>query len=144
MKFNKLHLFLIIIGSLFLGITLCRSLKFTEGLENNNSSNSNNNRATKLNKISDEIKAVTETVTETQIEPLTNETPIESQKNFEMDAESKKVKDVKISDTKETKTLSEREARKIALEEKKKRILAKRKAKLEALKRKRDSIRNNK
>ena len=41
MKFNKLHLFLIIIGSLFLGITLCRSLKFTEGLENNNSSNSN-------------------------------------------------------------------------------------------------------
>ena len=39
--------------------------------------------------------------------------------------------------------LNEREERKKALEEKKKRILAERKAKIEALKRKRDSIRNN-
>lgn len=43
-----------------------------------------------------------------------------------------------------TKTLSDREARKKALEAKKKRILAERREKLEALKRKRDSIKNNK
>ena len=45
---------------------------------------------------------------------------------------------------KESPKLSEREVRKKALEEKKNRILAERKAKIEALKRKRDSIRNNK
>ena len=50
----------------------------------------------------------------------------------------------KDSQSNQSAKLSEREERKKALEEKKKRILAERKAKIEALKRKRDSIRNNK
>jgi len=49
-----------------------------------------------------------------------------------------------VKEEKTNTTTNSREARKKALEEKKKRILAERKARLEAQKRKRDSIKNNK
>ncbi len=57
--------------------------------------------------------------------------------------ESLPKEDEETSKKEKTKPISDREARKKALEEKKKRILAERKEKLEALKRKRDSIKNN-
>jgi Skp family chaperone for outer membrane proteins len=79
-----------------------------------------------------------------QREARKNELAAKRQKALEERAKAKADKNPITTATKTSEANNDREARKKALQEKKKQALAERKARLEAQKRKRDSIRNNK
>ena len=102
-------------------------------------------RAARKKEVEDKKRRVKEAREKARLEKTTESLPKEdkdskAQKNQD-EAEAKE--DEETSKKEKTKPISDREARKKALEEKKKRILAEQKEKSEALKRKRDSIKNN-
>ena len=97
-------------------------------------------RAARKKEIEEKKQKAKEAREKARAEKLNKKETVKTEEGEENSEEKKE--DVVDNDT--NTTTNSREARKKALEEKKKRILAERKARLEAQKRKRDSIKNNK